>query len=128
MLLSVGAVEVKGRSAAWKELAPLAASGFRDVSRLASGDPEMHRDILLTNRVGLTRWINAMISFLVDVREQAEAGDAATLEELLQRAKERRDNWLASRPNLRPGEAEFLHQPELERPNLLTFRLPNRKK
>jgi prephenate dehydrogenase len=128
MLLSVGLVEITGSSPAWKELAPLAASGFRDVSRLASGDPEMHRDILLTNHVGLSRWINAMISFLVEVRDQAQAGDADALEELLQRTKEQRDNWLASRPNLRPGEADFLHQPEIERPNLLTFRLPNRKK
>jgi prephenate dehydrogenase len=128
LLLSVGLVEITGSSPAWKELAPLASSGFRDVSRLASGDPEMHRDIVLTNRAGLTRWINAMIAFLVEVRDQAEAGDEAAVGELLRRNKERRDAWLESRPNLRPGEAEFLHQPELERPNLLTFRRPNRKK
>lgn len=128
MLLSVGLVEITGSSPAWKELAPLAASGFRDVSRLASGDPAMHRDIVLTNRAGLSRWINAMIAFLVEVRDQAEAGDEAAIEELLRRNKERRDAWLESRPNLRPGEAEFLHQPEIERPNLLTFRMPNRKK
>jgi len=128
MLLSVGLVEVTTSSPAWKELAPLAATGFRDVSRLASGDPEMHRDILLTNRHSLSRWLNAMIAFLGDVRDQAEAGDSATLEELLRRVKEQRDTWIASRPNLRPGEAEFLQQPEVDRPNLLTFRLPNRKR
>lgn len=128
MLLSVGLVEITTSSPAWKELAPLAATGFRDVSRLASGDPEMHRDILLTNRHGLSRWVNAMIAFLVDVRDQTEAGDSATIEELLQRVKERRDAWIESRPNLRPGEAEFLQRPEVDRPNLLTFRLPNRKR
>jgi len=128
MLLSVGLVEVTTSSPAWKELAPLAATGFRDVSRLASGDPEMHRDILLTNRHGLSRWLNAMIAFLVDMRDQTEAGDSATIEELLQRVKERRDAWIESRPNLRPGEAEFLQRPEVDRPNLLTFRLPNRKR
>jgi prephenate dehydrogenase len=128
LLLSVGLVDVTTGSPAWKELAPLAASGFRDVSRLASGDPEMHRDILLTNKQGLTRWINDMVRFLVEVREQIEAGDADSVEGLLQRAKAERDAWLETKPNLRPGEAAFENRPEIERPNLLTFRMPNRKR
>ncbi|RRR75071.1 MAG: prephenate dehydrogenase/arogenate dehydrogenase family protein [Candidatus Viridilinea halotolerans] len=127
MLLSVGLMAVTSSSPAWRELAPLAATGFRDVSRLASGDPQMHRDILLTNRVALTRWIDAMLGFLVEMRDQLAANDSASIEALLQRTKEQRDTWLASRPNLRPGEADFLQQPEPERPNLFSFRLPKRK-
>ncbi|MEI7770450.1 MAG: prephenate dehydrogenase/arogenate dehydrogenase family protein [Chloroflexales bacterium] len=127
-VLSVGLVEVTSRSPAWKEMAPLAATGFRDVSRLASGDPEMHRDISLTNSVGLGRWINAMIDFLLEVRGQIESGDAEAVEALLRRAKQQRDSWLESRPNLRPGEDAFARTVEVERPNLLTFRLPNRRK
>jgi prephenate dehydrogenase len=128
MLLSVGLIEVTSGSPAWKELAPLAATGFRDVSRLASGDPEMHRDILLTNKAGLTRWINDMVRFLLDARDQIEAGDAEAVEELLRRSKAARDAWLESKPNLRPGEAAFQNVPEIERPNLLSFRMPNRKR
>lgn len=128
LLLSVGLMEVTSSSPAWKELAPLAATGFRDLSRLASGDPEMHRDILLTNSAGITRWVDDMVRFLLDVRDQIAAGDAEGVAELLRRNKAARDAWLESRPNLRPGEAEFNRVPEVERPNLLTFRLPNRKK
>jgi prephenate dehydrogenase len=128
LLLSVGLVDVTTGSPAWKELAPLASSGFRDVSRLASGDPEMHRDILLTNRQGLTRWIDDMVRFLMEVRGQLEAGDGAPVEELLRRAKAERDAWLETKPNLRPGEAAFENRPEIERPNLLSFRMPNRKR
>jgi prephenate dehydrogenase len=127
-LLSVGLIEITGRSPAWKEMAPLAASGFRDVSRLASGDPEMHRDIALTNAAGLSRWINEIVGFLLDVRDQVEAGDAAAIEALLRRAKDQRDAWVESRPNLRPGEDAFANPVEPVRPNLLTFRLPNRRK
>jgi prephenate dehydrogenase len=127
-LLSVGLIEITGRSPAWKEMAPLASSGFRDVSRLASGDPEMHRDIALTNAAGLSRWINEMVSFLLDMRDHVEAGDDAAIEALLKRAKEQRDAWVESRPNLRPGEDAFSRPTEVERPNLLTFRLPNRRK
>jgi prephenate dehydrogenase len=128
LLLSVGLVEITSASPAWKEMSPLAATGFRDVSRLASGDPEMHRDILLTNKAGLARWINEMVGFLLDTRDRLEAGDEAAVEDLLRRAKAARDAWLESRPNLRPGEAAFDNLPQPERPNLLTFRLPNRKR
>lgn len=128
MLLSVGLVEVTGRSPAWKEMAPLAATGFRDISRLASGDPIMHRDIFLTNRQGLIRWIDAMVAFLLETREQLEAGDSAALENVLRRAKAQRDAWLATNPRLRPGEEALFRQAEIERPNLFTFRLPNRRR
>ena len=128
LLLSVGLVDVTTRSPAWKEMAPLAASGYRDVGRLASGSPEMQRDILLTNPAGLTRWIDDLLAFLVDVRGQIQAGDAAAVEELLRRAKAERDAWLETRPNMRPGEAAFNQMPEVERPNLFGFRRPGRPK
>lgn len=126
LLLSVGLIEITSRSPAWKEMAPLASSGYRDVGRLASGDPEMHRDILLTNPAGITRWINEMVAFLVELRDQVGAGDTEAVEALLRRAKDERDAWLESRPNMRPGEAAFTQSPEIERPNLFTFRRPNR--
>jgi prephenate dehydrogenase len=128
LLLSVALIKTTANSPAWREMAPLAATGFRDVGRLASGDPAMHRDILLTNPTGLTRWINDVIHTLIDLREQINAGDADALAAELYNAKELRDAWLEARPNLRPGEAEFLQSPEIERPNLFTFRMPNRKK
>lgn len=127
-MLSVGLIEITSRSPAWKEMAALAASGFRDVSRLASGDPEMHRDISLTNPVGLSRWINEMVEFLLDVRNQIESGDAEAIEALLRRAKQQRDGWLETRANLRPGEDAFARPIEVERPHLLSFRMPNRRK
>ncbi len=108
-------------------MAPLAATGFRDVSRLASGDPQMQRDILLTNPHGLTRWIDELIRFLVTVREQINAGDVAAIEQILQQAKATRDAWLESKPHLRPGEADFTAMPTVERPSLLGFRLPKRE-
>jgi prephenate dehydrogenase len=127
-MLSVGLVEITSRSPAWKEMAPLAATGFRDVSRLASGDPSMHRDISLTNVAGLGRWIDEMVAFLLDVRGKIEAGDAEAVEALLRHAKQQRDGWLESRPNLRPGEDAFARPVDAERPNLLTFRPPTRRK
>jgi prephenate dehydrogenase len=106
-VLSAALVELTASSPGWKEMAPLAASGFRDVSRLASGDPEMHRDICMTNQTAIVRWLDDAVRLLLELRDQVEAGDADKLLALFERARAARERWLAGRPNLRPGEAEF---------------------
>lgn len=119
-MLSTALVEATSRGAAWREMAPLAASGYRDISRLASGDPEMHRDICLTNRAALIRWIDEMIEVLRESRELIEAQDAEALLALFERTRQAREAWLATRPHLRPGEQDFanLSGVDVERPSL----------
>ncbi|MHB8574165.1 MAG: prephenate dehydrogenase [Dehalococcoidia bacterium] len=51
-------------SQAWNEISPLASSGFRDMTRLASGDPQMNHDICVTNPDGVVHWIDRMIAEL----------------------------------------------------------------
>lgn len=115
-LLSTALVESASRSPAWKEMAPLAASGFRDISRLASGDPVMHRDICLTNRTALIRWINDTVTCLLEMREHVEQSDAEQLDALFEHAKQVRDAWLSSKPGVRPGEESFENLHQVERP------------
>lgn len=93
-LLSTALVETTSRSPAWKDMAMLAASGFRDMSRLAAGDVTMHRDICITNRTALIRWINDTIAFLLDIREHLEHNDAAHIEEMLRHAQQVRTEWM----------------------------------
>jgi prephenate dehydrogenase len=106
-LLSTTLVELVSRSPGWKEMAPLAATGFRDISRLASGDAEMHRDICLTNRAAISRWLDNAARMLLDIRDQIEAHQSDELGAMFQHAHDVRDEWLSSRPNLRPGEVDF---------------------
>jgi prephenate dehydrogenase len=117
-LLSAILADVTGRSPAWKEMTPLAATGYRDMTRLASGDAEMHRDICVTNREALTRWINETISRLVDMRESLNAEDDAAILALFTEARATREAWLAARPNMRPGESEFETIGQVETPSL----------
>ncbi len=49
---------------AWRDMRSLASSGFKDTTRLALGDPTMHRDIALSNRESVSRWIDQMVSTL----------------------------------------------------------------
>jgi prephenate dehydrogenase len=106
-MLSTALIDLVSRSPAWKEMAPLAATGFRDISRLASGDALMHRDICMTNRDALARWLEETAQWLLDARDLIEAGEADQLLDLFTRARAAREAWLISRPNLRPGEDAF---------------------
>lgn len=103
-LLSTALVEMTSRSPGWVEMQALAATGFRDVSRLASGDPTMHRDICLTNGPAITRWINDTIRFLVEVREAIAEQNTAALDDLFNHARQVREAWLQRTPHQRPGE------------------------
>ena len=95
-LLSVGLVRLATESSSWRDLARVASSGFRDITRLASGDPVMHRDICVTNRESILHWIAAYQAELAELAEAIE-GDGAELERMLREAKEARDTWLAAR-------------------------------
>jgi prephenate dehydrogenase len=119
-VLSAALIEIVSRSPAWKEMMPLAASGFRDMTRLAAGDALMHRDITMTNREALLRWLDDAARVLLEIREQLESGASDEVLGLFERARERREEWLASKPHLRPGEDDFANPigGPVEGPNL----------
>jgi prephenate dehydrogenase len=72
----------------------LAASGFRDFTRIASSSPEMWRDICLANRDALCDALAAYQRELADLATMLENADAAALERLFARARDARDAWL----------------------------------
>jgi prephenate dehydrogenase len=88
----------------------------------------MHRDIAITNRVALTRWINDMVANLIELREQLIDDDAHAIEAMLQHARATREEWIASQSRLRPGESDFNNVGQIERPNLFGFRGPRGKR
>ena len=83
-----------------KEQALLCASGFRDTTRIASGSPEMWRDIALANRTNLSRVLGVLIEDLQEFRHALESGEAKSVEEFFAIAKHRRDQWTG--PNASP--------------------------
>ena len=97
-MMSVALMQTVSKSANWEDIAQLASSGFRDLSRLASGDAVMHRDIALTNREHIASWIDTFIRELYEIRNllKDEAGpDAEAVGQLFQGAAEERERWLA---------------------------------
>ncbi|HUU21830.1 MAG TPA: prephenate dehydrogenase [Phycisphaerae bacterium] len=81
----------------------LAATGLRDTTRLAGGDPEMWRDVLLTNRRPLLAAMDAFGESLRELRSLLARSDAAGIEEFLAAAKQRRDATANERLRDRSG-------------------------
>jgi prephenate dehydrogenase len=73
----------------------LCANGFRDATRIASGSPEMWRDIALANRKNLSQSLDAFISGLQKFQRALNKSDAKAISKFLETAKARRDNWCA---------------------------------
>ena len=80
----------------WPQMAKLAASGYRDVTRLASGNPAMHTQICLSNQEALSAWIDAFIQQLQELRTLVANGDTA-LENKFTGAFKERNEWLKKR-------------------------------
>jgi len=101
LLISVALIAATTKSPSWPQMAGLAASGFRDLTRLASGDPRMSRDICLTNREPILRWIDDYIEELRALRRlvseggvKGGGGESEKLGEAFMRAREIREGWL----------------------------------
>jgi prephenate dehydrogenase len=72
------------------------ANGFRDTTRIASGSPEMWRDIAMANRKNLGRVLGVFIEDLQEFCLALEKGDVKAIEEFFEEAKQRRDQWFES--------------------------------
>jgi prephenate dehydrogenase len=73
----------------------LCATGFRDSTRIASGSPEMWRDIALANRKNLSRSVDDFVAELKRFQTALKKSDAPAVENFFATAKQLRDNWCA---------------------------------
>ena len=116
-MMSVALMQTVSKSANWDDIAQLASSGFRDLSRLASGDVIMHRDISITNREPIVSWIDSFIRELYEIRNllKDESGaDPEAVRQLFEHAAEERGRWLA-------GAVTPANRPQREAPDIPNF-------
>lgn len=76
-----------------KSQAALCANGFRDTTRIASGSPEMWRDIALTNGKNISDALRGFIRELQRVQTVLQNGDGKKIQAFFEAAKTRRDKW-----------------------------------
>lgn len=107
LLLSTSLFALASESKAWPELASLAGPGFRDLTRLASTDPALSHDIVLTNRESVLHWLDRFVEELH--RFRALVADGAGQEALFKAfatIQTTRDAFLQELPvRPRPGAA-----------------------
>lgn len=69
------------------DLRHLAATGFRDTTRIAGGDPKLWSAIFLNNAEPLTADIDQLISRLSELRSAIEENDEGRLQDLLEQGR-----------------------------------------
>ncbi len=72
----------------------IAATGFRDTTRIASGDPRVWTDIFTTNKQAMLDAIDHFSSLLATFRNVVSRGDEMEMMRLLTEIKQSRDRWL----------------------------------
>ncbi len=85
-----------------KQQGDLCATGFRDTTRIASGSPEMWRDIAVANRKNIARSLVVYANELKKFQAVLMRGDADGMEKFFAMAKERRDKWCANATQISP--------------------------
>jgi prephenate dehydrogenase len=78
-----------------REQAQLCANGFRDSTRIASGSPEMWRDIVVMNKEPIRRALREYRDLLEAFDKSLQDGSGLAVEGFFQKAKALRDAWSA---------------------------------
>ena len=93
MLLSAALVSLTTKNPSWHKMSKLAASGYHDLTRLASGSPEVNSHICLSNQEAIVNWIDKFSQELERYRQLVAKGDKR-LEQALTEANKARQEWL----------------------------------
>lgn len=103
ILLSVALFRLVRDSAGWEDASLLSGPGFRDLTRLASGDPTMARDILATNREAVLHWLHRFQDELSTIAKAVELGGQPVMD-LLASTQLDRDTFILNPPVRRRPE------------------------
>lgn len=126
-LTSAALMNLATNSEGWNEISQLAATGFQDVTRLASGSVPMHLDICRTNNDAIIGWLDRYQRILSEIRAmlqqaglhdemgrpKAESeGNDNELKKFLEHAQTNRDEWITQkRTKPVPNQFEYRTMP-----------------
>ncbi|HWZ18313.1 MAG TPA: prephenate dehydrogenase [Ktedonobacteraceae bacterium] len=82
-------------SPSWVDAAIVADKSMYDMTRMSSNNPEVYRDICLTNSEALSRWLGEYISELSIFRDQLMLHDS-NLIQIFNRSKKLHEQWQAT--------------------------------
>jgi prephenate dehydrogenase len=93
MILSAALVSLTTKNSSWSKMSKMAASGYYDLTRLASGNPEVNAHICLSNQESIVDSIDKFRQELDRYRQMVAGGDRH-LEQAFTDANKARQEWL----------------------------------
>lgn len=87
----------------YPEITRLAAGGFKDITRIASSDPVMWTDILLTNREAIHEQLTDWQEVLAKIQKWLETRDQGKILQFFEGAKATRDTLPKKAPGVLPS-------------------------
>jgi prephenate dehydrogenase len=96
LLISVALVLATTKNQSWPQMSRLASSGYHDLTRLASGNPEVSAHICLSNQAAIASWIDIFIEEMQKLQKLVADG-SEDIERVLTIANEARQKWLDNR-------------------------------
>lgn len=93
-LIAYQLIETLARAQDNREVFAFAAGGLRDLTRIASSNPQMWSDIMLANREAVLAALDRYLEDLGSLRADLAAGDAGALLAHFGAAKQARDRWI----------------------------------
>ncbi len=103
LVVSVALFRMVRDSQGWEDASLLAGPGFKDLTRLASGDPTMSRDIMMTNRDAVLHWIGRLQKELTTISDALQVGHEPVYD-LFQSTQFDREHFLLNPPERRRPE------------------------
>jgi prephenate dehydrogenase len=100
-----------------RALLRLAAGGFRDMTRIAAGNPAIWPDICAANRTAIGAVLDRLLDALTTTRDLVAAGDRDGLLDTLERARAARRSLPVAGPAT--GELAVVRVPVPDRPGVL---------
>jgi prephenate dehydrogenase len=85
-----------------REFLDLAGPGFRDFTRIAASDPEVWRDVLLTNREEVLKQSTRFRHTLDALELSLRSGNSAALEDLIRQTSTQRAAWQMNNGKAKP--------------------------
>jgi prephenate dehydrogenase len=98
LLTSIALFKLAKGSSAWPELGGMAGPAFYDLTRLASGTPEMSQDIFLTNRDNVLHWLDRYTGELQKLADLLREEDREKMFRDLAEVQFERDNFVLNPP------------------------------
>jgi len=93
LLVSAALTSVTSQNSCWEQMSLLASSGYRDTTRLSSGNPDMSRDIVATNKVPISCWLDNFVKELQNL-QAVISGDNDKIYDYFALANAARKEWL----------------------------------